>query len=359
MLPGFMDNIQTFTNASSSCRYLYNALKHIHPRTILRLAAGSGRALFQPHPTFLVTITARSASDWALTQPDRNEILCKAFSGGIDSLYEFCLVHGTLTLDQIRKTYKQRFSIINHLSSCVQQLGWKWEIHPGYFEDTKHKPTKMKRRNSIKPLPNLWNETALPAFQLIIYGELFAQSMDAFLADSEDEDEGGSKSLPRFSKNTRMEYLRTLPGSKSGWYYDFVHLLEWVAVKPGWELKWERAIRHYLDPEYVCEGMCVPEDDLYDGHGRRLFGPYEHSRRLRRVRDPRKARLLMEALAMQGLDGMGLMMYKRPDRLSEQCLERARRINEQVARIEPSRCEAFEVPDVRQELGIVWKEFHS
>lgn len=356
MLPNFIDDIETFTNTSSSCRYLYNALKHTHPKIILRLAAYSGRALFQPHPTFLVTITARSASDWALTQPNRDEILCKAFSGGIDSLYEFCLAHGTLTLDQIRKTYKQRFSIINRLSGSVQQLGWKWELHPGYFEDIhdpNHKPTKKKRRNDRKP-PNLWIETALPAFQLIIYGELFARTMDAFLSDSEE-----GKLLPRFSKNTRMEYLRTLPSSNTGWYYDFVHLLEWVAVKPWWELKWERAIRHYLDPEYSREDMCVAEDSMHGGNGDQLLQSLEHAHRVRRVRDPKKARLLMEALAMQGLDGMGLMLCKRPDKLWGQCLERARRINEQVARIESSRCEGFEVPDMRRELASVWKEFHS
>ncbi|OJI98248.1 hypothetical protein ASPVEDRAFT_25145 [Aspergillus versicolor CBS 583.65] len=339
MLTNFIDDIRTFTNVSSSNKYLYNSLKLTHPQTILRLAAGSGPALFQPHPTFLVTITARSASAWALTQPNRDEILCKAFSGDIDTLYEFCLTHGTLTLAQIRKTYKQRFSIINRLSASVQQLGWKWELHPGYFENTDYKPARRKKRYDAMKPQTLWIETALPVFQIIIYGELFAQSMDAFLADPE------GKSLPRFSKNTRMEYLRTLPSSRGGWYYDFVHLLEWVAVKPGWEMKWTRAIRHYLDPECV-QDTCIP--------GNASLGSHQHA-----PRDPAKARLLMSALEMQGLDGMGFILYKRPERLSGQYLDGALRINEQVSRLSPSTCEAFEVPDVRRELASVWKEFHA
>ncbi|KAN0079572.1 hypothetical protein V8E54_004786 [Elaphomyces granulatus] len=119
-LPLYIDDIKTFTNAAhaSSCRRLRKNFE----------------SFAETHPK---TTTARQVSRWALGNEENTDQLRKVFQKGINSLYNFCINNPDigLTMEDIRR------------------------LHPA----------------------SLGTELDVAAFQLIIYGELFASSMQAFL----------------------------------------------------------------------------------------------------------------------------------------------------------------------------------
>lgn len=171
-LPHFIDDIETFTNAASSCQIMRAAFTHTPPRVILQLAAASGPKLFQPHPHFLTLATARQTSDWVLESPQRRlPSLRKAFRGGVDSLWEFCLQHAYgLTFERIRTLSSMRFSVINVLADQIDKMaGDQWYATPDFWD------------GGVSEAETLYTEANLAAYQILLYGELFASTLNRFL----------------------------------------------------------------------------------------------------------------------------------------------------------------------------------
>ena len=186
-LPLYINNIETFINARATCRRLRDAFDRTHPNTILRLADASAPTFFSPHPHFLITATARQVSDWALGDEERTKELREAFRGGIDSLYDFCLQHSGLTLDQIHQTYLSRFSTINPFADKIDKMaGGQWMSTPSFWNGGVSEPY------------TIYTESTRAAFQILIYGELFGSSMRAFLEPE--------KNIPYFNIDTRLDY---------------------------------------------------------------------------------------------------------------------------------------------------------
>ncbi|KAL2822803.1 hypothetical protein BDW59DRAFT_149209 [Aspergillus cavernicola] len=291
LLPNYLDNIESFTNAASSCRTLRSAFLATHPSTILHLAAASAPTFFSPHPYFLVAATAKSVSDWAIGNPDRTTLLRKAFYGGIYALYDFCLQHGGLTLDRIRQTHLARFTTINPLSDKIDKMaGKQWLETPNFWT------------GGVSEAVTLYTDADRAAFQIIIYGELFGTSMDAFL-------DPVRKELPvsRFDVATRLDYLT--------YSYEDQRVLRHILKCGRWRRMWAGAIRGFLDEEFTDE-TAVDEDW--------------------------RKKMLRDALMMQGLEGMQLVTCKRED-VSEGYLEKIRRIRGQIW--------ALEEPPAVQMLG--------
>ncbi|KAL4922412.1 hypothetical protein BDW62DRAFT_52761 [Aspergillus aurantiobrunneus] len=294
-LPNHLDNIESFTSAASTCRTLRAAFLTTSPSTILRLAAASAPAFFSPHPYFLIAATAHSASSWALGHQDRTNTLRHAFQGGIDALYTFCLEHGSLTLPRIRQTHLLRFSTINPLADKIDKMaGRQWSDTPDFWD------------GGVSEAVTLYTDADRAAFQLIIYGELFGTSMDAFLSPEQN--------LPAFDVDTRLDYLTySLPDERepnrpdSGRflapYYEDQRCLRHIVRCGRWRRLWAGCIREFLD-----EG----------------FGGEEGWRE----------KLLRDALLVQGLEGMELVTRKPGVGLSGQYLERARGIRDRVNRLD-------------------------
>ena len=132
-LPLYIDNIETFTNRASSCRRLRQNFARAHPKTILLLADASAPMFFSPHPH---TATARQVSGWAIGNEENTRRLQKAFQGGIDSLYDFCINNPNtgLRTEDIRRLHQARFSIINPLADKIEKMaGDQWYASADHF----------------------------------------------------------------------------------------------------------------------------------------------------------------------------------------------------------------------------------
>ena len=188
-IPPFIRNIEDFTNFSSTCRALHNIFSSTHPKTILRLADASAPTFFSPHPHFLVASTARELSSWAIQSDENTDELRKAFQSGIDGLYELCLSKCGLTLAQIRHWHSSRFRIINPLSNEIDKMaGQQWYSTPNFWNGGVSEPYTVH------------SEPDRQTFQIIIYGELFASTMDAWLQPE--------RSLPWFDMQTRLDFVK-------------------------------------------------------------------------------------------------------------------------------------------------------
>ncbi|PIG85655.1 hypothetical protein AARAC_002986 [Aspergillus arachidicola] len=315
LLPFYIDNIETFTNAASSCRRLRDCLHTAHPNTILRLAAASAPTFFSPHPHFLVTATARQVSDWALGNETRTLELREAFQGGIDSLYEFCLQHAGLTLEDIRRTHLARFSTINPLSDKIDKMaGNQWFATPDFWDGGVSEPYTIQ------------TEADRATFQMIIYGELFGRSMDAFLQPE--------KNLPYFDIQTRIDYFTyCLPDWVCSSYPGFTRLptgpyaphlerpsegdqvaLHHILHCGRWRRMWAAAIRSVLGGD-----DAFTDEDEEDEHWRK--------------------RMLRNALQSQGLEGMQLVTLP-VDKIDKEYVQKVRRMKEQIDQLnEPPRVE--------------------
>ncbi|KAJ5179709.1 hypothetical protein N7492_002919 [Penicillium capsulatum] len=309
-LPLYLHDIETFTNAASSCRQLRDAFSHTRPKTILHLAAGSAPTFFSPHPRFLVALTARQASDWALGDPDRTRLLREAFRGGIHTLYQFCLDHAGLTLEDIRRAHLARFSIINRLSDKIDKMaGNQWLNTPNFWD------------GGVSEAYTICAEADRTTMEMIIYGELFGRSMEAFLQPDQN--------LPYFDIATRLDYLTyCVPESFCQSYPEFEVLpvgpykpgtdpeladeqdkgdqvVLWYVLKCGrWRRMWAAAIRSLLDLESEFS-----DEDL--------------------TQEPWDKRLLRDALQIQGLDGMQLVTLPKEE-ISTECWQKARKIASQI-----------------------------
>jgi hypothetical protein len=167
-------NIEDFLALRSTCRRTYHILsENTAPHTILDLLAASAPTFCSPHPYFLVAALARQTSEWALADPAaRIPPLRKAFRGGIDALFAFCLEHAPrgLTLDEIQHLHSLRFSVLNPLTDAIDRMaGPQYNATPDFWEGGVSEPN------------TLYTEPSRATMQILIYGELFGTSFDHFL----------------------------------------------------------------------------------------------------------------------------------------------------------------------------------
>ncbi|KAI4178371.1 MAG: hypothetical protein LQ346_007477 [Caloplaca aetnensis] len=189
LLPEYLHNIEDFMNLSSTCRKLHNVYSNVSPRTILQLAVASSRTFFRPDPHFLIAATVRQVSDWALLSHANTEILRQALRHGVHTLLDLCVSKAGLTMNDIRHLHACRFSLINPVSDMIDACaGPRWLSTPNFWQ------------GGVSAPATVFLEPTRALFQIVIYGELFASSMDAFLHPR--------LSLPRFDQEFRMEYIK-------------------------------------------------------------------------------------------------------------------------------------------------------
>lgn len=189
VLPQYLHNIEDFTNLSSSCRAFRQVCSDASPNTILRLAASSSRVFFRPDPHFLIAATVRQVSDWALLSNDNTEALRQAIQGGVYSLLDICVEKAGLTMDDIRRLHASRFSLINPTSDMIDRCaGPQFMSTSDFWNGGVSNPATI----SLEPTRAL--------FQIIIYGELFASTMQAFLEPD--------RALPRFDQEFRLDFIK-------------------------------------------------------------------------------------------------------------------------------------------------------
>ena len=95
-------------------------------------------------------------------------------------------------MEDIRRLHQARFSIINPLADQIDRMAgdqWYESVNEDFWNGGVSEPATLE------------TESALAAFQIIIYGELFASSMQAFL-------ESEKKLLPSFDVETRLDYIK-------------------------------------------------------------------------------------------------------------------------------------------------------
>jgi hypothetical protein len=315
-LPLYINNIETFTSAASSCWRLRENFAKAHPKTVLLLADASAPTFFSPHPHYLITATARQVSGWALGNKENTDRLRKAFQGGIDGLYNFCIDNPNigLTMEDIRRLHQARFSIINQLADQIDKMaGDQWyQSAPGNFWN-----------GGVSEAYTLYTEPTLAAFQIIIYGELFASSMQAFL-------ESEKKLLPSFDVEARLDYIKYCIPDRSCQSYPGLEVLPTGPYAPGmedryashqvslehilhsrrWRRMWRQAIR-MIDRNFGEAGQEEDGD----------IGEYED--------EPWNRRLYRDALQTLGLEGMQLVTLPK-ERVSKECRDKALQIKQQV-----------------------------
>lgn len=308
LLADFIDNIETFTNAAATCRRLRDALYAAPPQTILRLAAASAPTFFSPHPHFLVLATARTASNWALGDAGRVDELRSALQSGIDGFYQFCLRHSGLTLADIRRTHLARFSIINPLSDKIDKMaGRQWYRTPRFWD------------GGVSEAYTLETEADRATFQLLIYSEMFASTMEAFL-----EPERG---LPLHDLTTRLTYITyCIPDWACRSYSGFDVLPTGPYADGGASEADQVAFHHILS--------CWRWECLWGDAIRTLLfeNPASFPQRRRDEEENGRQKLLRDALQVQGLEGMQLVTLPK-DRISPAALERAMAIKARVLQV--------------------------
>lgn len=184
-----LHNIEDFNNLISTCRSLRTTLSQTRPQVILQLASRSAPTFFSPHPYFLTATTARGAARAVIGNHNLTNDLHQALLSGIDGLYDFCLKHSGITLEGIRKWHLARFSTINPLSDRIDKMaGQQWYETPNFWN------------GGVSDAFTLNTDADRCAYQIIIYGELFEESMRSFLQPQ--------LSLPYFGPETRIEYIK-------------------------------------------------------------------------------------------------------------------------------------------------------
>lgn len=189
LIPNQLHNIEDFMNASSCCRTLRNSFMQTDPRQILHLAAAISPIFFRPEPYFLIAATVRQVSNWALENQENTEVLRQAFMRGVEGLYELCIEKAGLTMEDIRRLYKMRFATLNPVADLIDKAaGKQWYSTPNYWN------------GGVSDAGSIDCEADRAMYQIIIYGELFASTMQAHLQPV--------LNLPRFDFHFRVDYIR-------------------------------------------------------------------------------------------------------------------------------------------------------
>ncbi|MCJ1456383.1 hypothetical protein MMC28_006744 [Mycoblastus sanguinarius] len=250
-LPQYLHNIQDFIDASSSCRELHSTFARTSPNVILRLAAASSRTFFRPDPHFLIAATIRQVSDWALLTNNNYEDLREAFKGGIEALFDLCISRAGLTLEDIRRLYASRFTVINPQVDLIDRCaGAQWYNQSNFWS------------GGVSDAASISAEPERALFQIVIYSELFASSMRAAIDPK--------ASQLRFDLGMRLDFIRY--------------------CIPRFFNADQEALRHIL----CCRRWCEAWD-----HVRHSIGPdFEEEWR---------QRLWHSAVEMQGLEGLEML----------------------------------------------------
>ncbi|KAL1593712.1 hypothetical protein SLS60_010444 [Paraconiothyrium brasiliense] len=197
-LPLYMHNIEDFKNTSSTCKRLRNVFADTLPKTILHLASRSAPTFFSPHPHFLVLAVARQIAAWAVVVAAEREArvarLVEAFHGGMKGVLSLALSDDAegvgLTMEDIRKMYELRFSIINPLNATIDaMIGSQWYQQPNFWN------------GGADDAFTLYTDVSSATFQFLIYGELFGGTMSSFLMPS-------SNRKPALDTDTRIEFIK-------------------------------------------------------------------------------------------------------------------------------------------------------
>ncbi|GAD96281.1 conserved hypothetical protein [Paecilomyces variotii No. 5] len=341
-LPCYLDNIESFMNMASSCRRLRENFAKTSPRTILQLAAASAPTFFSPHPHFLVMAVARQVSDWAIKGKENTRKFREALQGGIEGFYDFCInseeVKAGLTMDDIRRLHLSRFSIINPFADQIDKMaGSQWYETPRFWNGGVSEPA------------TLYTDSNRAAFQIIIYGELFGSSMNAFLEPE--------KQLPYFDVDTRLDYFKyCVPDVMCSSYAG----MEVLDVGP------------YVDREALQDEDQVALQHIFTCHRwRRMWK--EGMKKVGKLfssdtvwgyvtndnEEPWKLKVYRDALQTQGLEGMQIVTLP-PDKISKESLEKGMEIRQRVLSLPgpfPSRrigtrlqAPVSEAPDPGQEM---------
>lgn len=105
---------------------------------------------------------------------------------GVYSLLALCVDKAQLTMSDIRRLHATRFALINPISDMIDRYaGVQWTETPDFWTGGVSNPNTT------------FLEPTRALLQMIIYGELFASSMSAYL----DPELG----LPRFDHEFRMD----------------------------------------------------------------------------------------------------------------------------------------------------------
>jgi hypothetical protein len=292
-LPLYIDDIKTFINVASSCRRLrenFESFAEAYPKAILLLADASASTFFSPHPLYLIAATARQVSRWALGNKENTDQLRKVFREGIDSLYDFCLNNPNigLTMEDIRRLH--RFSIINPLADqIVGMAGAEWHKYHSAPAD-------------------LEGELDVAAFQIIIYGELFASSMQAFL-------ESEKKLLPSFDVETRLDYFKYCIHDVEQPCVNRQLALLHILHCNRWRQMWAQ-VKSMIDRNF---GEAEQEEDGEKG-GKDVCDYID---------EPWSQKLYRNALLTQGLEGMQLVILPK-EGISKECRDQALQIKQRV-----------------------------
>lgn len=309
LVPLFVNNIETFINAAATCRRLRDAFLQTHPNTILRLADASAPTFFSPHPHFLVAATARQASDWALGNEERTQQLREALRNGIDGLYDFCLQHSGLTLARIRQIYLARFSTINPMSDKIDKMaGDQWYSTPNFWDGGVSEPY------------TIFTEADRATFQIIIYGELFGRSMEAFLEPQ--------RNLPFFDIPVRLDYWTyCVPDSGCRSYvgYEVLPVGPYAKGNKTMKDKDQFAMRYILHcgrwrRMWAAAFRPALRDDFKDEDENEEYW---------------KKKMFRNAMQTQGLEGMQLITLP-VEQVSQRYIEKVRRTKSQIVMLTES-----------------------
>lgn len=307
-LPCYIDNIESFTNMASSCRRLRENFAKASPRTILQLAAASAPTFFSPHPHFLVMATARQVSDWAIKSKENTQVFRKALQGGIEGLYDFCInseeANAGITMDDIRRLYLSRFSIINPLADQIDKMaGQQWYETPDFWNGGVSEPG------------TLYTDANRAAFQIIIYGELFSSSMRAFLEPE--------KHLPYFDLDVRLDYIKYCIPDQSCRGYAGMEVLSVgpyahrETLKEGDQVALQHILTCHRWRRMWAAGMKKLGDDFQSD----IVGNDEE--------EPWRQKLYRNTLQIQGLEGMQLVTLPEEE-ISNDYREKVLKIKQQI-----------------------------
>ncbi|KIK59164.1 hypothetical protein GYMLUDRAFT_44914 [Collybiopsis luxurians FD-317 M1] len=291
-LPLYIRNIEDFTNAASTCRTLYHAFGTASPNCILRLAAASPPLFAQLHPHFLIAVTVRQVSDWALESEENTRQLRLAFQGGADGLFELCIEKAGLTLEDIRRFHSARYSIFDPFADTIDQVaGQQWyQSESGQW--------RLRTRDAINRA----------AYQILIYGELFASSMQTYLEPE--------KNLPTFDLDVRLDYIKYCI---SDWTYrsdSGIKISDRLPSANRYEEFKEsdkKLLRHIL--------TCSRWVQLWQAVSSGITPDFE---------EEWKQKLWVDAIQIQGIDGMRVLAARHS---GESCRGKLLRIRSQVEKL--------------------------
>lgn len=116
-------------------------------------------------------------------------MLQQSLKGGVETLLELCLEKAGLTLQEIRRLHALRFSTLNPVADLIDRAaGLQWNSTPDFWD------------GGVSDAVTIDCEPTRAMYQIIIYGELFASTIDANLQPQ--------RNLPKFDVHVRLDYIR-------------------------------------------------------------------------------------------------------------------------------------------------------